>query len=258
MESNHKLTLYVSYYLARFNNEALKSLGYSTWKTAFDDISRRLNVNSHSVKNWRDEFDPLFGHRVGWYQRPMSPSRAQVAQALEDLDEIEIRDLVKDILSGKLKDDPDEERQLLAVVSEDKSLSQKKFVLRGPTGRFAEEFFMKHHASTKEPFEGEVIDRRDHGGGYDFKIVSPEGEKYVEVKGLAEVSGGILFTDKEWRMAEEKADDYILCIVKNIPENPTPHFIINPARKLAAKKNVYTAIQISYSVTESQLEKYRV
>jgi hypothetical protein len=154
MEPNHKLALYVSYYLARFNNEALENLGYTTWKTAFDDIGRRLDVNSHSVKNWRNEFDPLFGHRAGWYQRPMTPSRVQIAQALEELNEIEIRDLVKDILSGKLKKDPDEERQLLSVISEDKSSSKKRFVLRGPTGRFAEEFFMKHHALTNEPFVG--------------------------------------------------------------------------------------------------------
>jgi hypothetical protein len=43
-----------------------------------------------------------------------------------------------------------------------------------------------------------LIDRRDHGGGYDFTILFAGGEKYVEVKGLAEGSGGVLFTDKEW------------------------------------------------------------
>jgi hypothetical protein len=254
METNHKLTLYICYYLARFNNDALENLGYATWNTAFDDIGSRLNVKSHSVKNWRDEFDPLFGHRAGWHRRPMRPSIAQVAQSLENLDEIQIRELVKDILSGNLKNNPDEEQQLLALVSEDRSLPKKKFILRAPTGRAAEEFFIKHHALTNEPIAGQLIDCRDLGGGYDFKIVSPEGEKYVEVKGLSEVSGGILFTDKEWRTAEENADKYILCIVKNIPESPTTHFIANPAHKLKAKKNIYTTIQISYSVAERQLE----
>jgi hypothetical protein len=254
MEPNHKLTLYISYYLARFNNEALANLGYNTWNAAFDDISNRLKVKSHSVKNWRDEFDPLFEHRVGWYQRPMTPSRVKVAQALESLDEVQIREIVKDILSGKLKNEPDEEELLLNIVSDDKEQTNRKFILRTPTGRAAEEFFIKHYAETNSPVPGALHDCRDLGCGYDFKITSGTNETYIEVKGLAEISGGILFTDKEWRTAKENSENYILCIVKNIPGNPTICFISNPAKKIKAKKNIYTTIQINWSVTENQLE----
>lgn len=38
MENNHKLTLYVSYYLSRFNDEVLAKLKYTTWNNAFEDI----------------------------------------------------------------------------------------------------------------------------------------------------------------------------------------------------------------------------
>lgn len=254
MDSRNKLTLYVSYYLSRFNNEALANLGYTTWKAAFTDIGQRLQVNSHSVKNWRDEFDPLFGHRAGWYQRPMTPSRVKIAQALEDLDEIQVRGIVKDILSGKLSTDPEEEEQLLAIVTDDKTPSTKRFVPRGLTGRAAEEFFMNHHALTREPGEGELIDCRDLGCGYDFRISSSEKETYIEVKGLADIPGGVLFTDKEWRTAKEKADSYILCIVRNIPKNPTIHFITDPFGKLHARKNLFTTIQISWSVGQFEFE----
>lgn len=254
MEPNHKLTLYVSYYLSRFNNEALVNLGYSTWNAAFDDISLRLQVKSHSVKNWRDEFDPLFGHRVGWYQRPMTPSRVKVAQALESLDEVQIREIVKDILSGKLRDEPDEEELLLNIVSEDKEPANRKFILRAPTGRAAEDFFINYHKKTGFPVPGDLIDCRDLGCGYDFKISAGTEETYIEVKGLAEISGGILFTDKEWRTAKENSDKYILCVVKNIPANPAIYFLANPVKKLKAKKNIYTTIQVNWSVTQSQLE----
>lgn len=254
MEPNHKLTLYVSYYLSRFNSEALTKLGYPTWNAAFDDISQRLQVKSHSVKNWRDEFDPLFGHRVGWYQRPMSPSRVKVAQALESLDEVQIREIVKDILSGKLKNEPDEEELLLNIVSDEKEQINRKFILRTPTGRAAEEYFIKHHAQTNSPIAGVLTDCRDLGCGYDFKITSGTNETFIEVKGLAEISGGILFTDKEWRTATENSDKYILCIVKDIPANPTIYFISNPVKKLKAKKNIYTTIQINWSVPQNQLE----
>lgn len=254
MERNHKLTLYISYYLAKFNNEALANLGYSTWNSAFNDISERLQVNSHSVKNWRDEFDPLFGHRDGWYQRPMSPSRVKVAQALEELDETQIRELVKDILSGGISQNPDEEDQLLSIVSEDREPLKKKYIVRTPTGRAAEEFFIQQHNSTGKPLHGKLIDCRDLGCGYDFRIQSENSELFVEVKGLSEVSGGVLFTDKEWRTAKEYTEKYILCIVKNIPQDPIICFISNPAKKLKPKKNIYTTIQINWSITQNQLE----
>lgn len=255
MENNHKLALYVSYYLARFNNEALKNLGYRTWNNAFDDIAEKLQVNGHSVKNWRDEFDPLFGHRAGWYQRAMIPSRVRIVQALENLDEYQIRELVKDIISGKIKNEPDQEEQLTSIVSDvrDKN-SNKKFILRGPTGKAAENFFVQYYASTKKPVQGELIDCRDLGCGYDF-IIKSKDEYYIEVKGLAEIAGGILFTDKEWRIAKEKNSLYFLCLVSNIGDVPSVKFIENPAKKLIPKKNICTTIQINWSVSENELSK---
>ena len=215
MENNHKLTLYVSYYLARFNNEALLNLEYTTWDNAFIDISRKLNVKKHSVKNWRDEFDPLFGNRAGWYQRPMTPSRIKVAQALENLNEEEIRGIVNDILSGKINEVPDEETQLLSIVTVDaKEKHKKEFILRGPTGKAAENFFIQYFKKTSQPKGGTLIDCRDLGCGYDFKIESNDSETFIEVKGMAEFSGGILFTDKEWKTATEKCENFFLCIVR--------------------------------------------
>lgn len=254
MEKNHKLTLYVSYYLSRFNNEALINLNYKTWSNAFEDISKKLNVKRLSVRNWRDEFDPIFQHRKGWYQRPMSPSRVKIVQALEDLNEVQVRGIVKDILSGKIKEEPEEEVQLLSLITEDtKGKSQNKFILRVPTGKAAEDYFIQYYNKTSIPRKGALIDCRDLGCGYDFRIESNNLEAYVEVKGLADISGGILFTDKEWQVARDKGDDFFLCIVKNVNENPEINFIQNPASKIKPKKNIYTTIQINWSVTENDL-----
>jgi hypothetical protein len=144
MENNHKLGLYVSYYLARFDSEAYQKLGFGNQIETHTKIGDLLSVNPHTVKNWRDEFDPIFGHRAGWYQRPMSPSRVKVVQALENLEEPQIRAIIKDILYGKLKNEPEESELLLNIVSDDKEYSSKKFILRAPTGRAAEEFFINH------------------------------------------------------------------------------------------------------------------
>lgn len=254
MEKNHKLTLYVSYYLSRFNNEALANLKYTTWNSAFEDIAKMLKVKPHSVKNWRDEFDPLFGHRAGWYQRPMSPSRVKVAQALEDLSESQIRGIVNDILSGRINEEPDEEEQLLSIVADDKKDKvARQFILRVSTGKTAENYFIQHYNDTFNPRRGTLIDCRDLGCGYDFKIESKNLVTYVEVKGLAEFSGGVLFTDKEWQVAVEKGEDFYLCNVKNVNENPEINFIQNPASKINPKKNIYTSIQINWSITEKDL-----
>ena len=138
MEINHKLTLYVAYYLARFDKVALKNLGYKNWESSFLDISTKLDVKKHSVRNWRDEFDPLFGYRAGWYQRPMSPSRTNVALALENLDEPEIRAIVEDILSGKIQSDTENLNHLLSIADENSDKDKNSsFILRGPTGKKA-------------------------------------------------------------------------------------------------------------------------
>jgi hypothetical protein len=254
MENNHKLALYVSYYLSRFNDEALKNLGYSSWNEAFDVIGDKLKVKKLSIRNWRDEFDPLFGHRAGWYQRPMSPSRIKVVQALEDLDEQAIRAIVEDILADTFQNNEEEKEQLLnIIVDDDKRKTDSKFIVRGPTGRLAEEYFINYFKVAKMPGDGDLIDCRDLGVGYDFRIENADKKTFVEVKGLAEISGGVLFTNKEWTVAQSEGDNYFICVVSNLSEKVEINFIQNPAEKLNPKKNIYTTIQISWSVTQNQL-----
>jgi hypothetical protein len=54
------------------------------------------------------------------------------------------------------------------------------------------------------------------------------------------------------QIATEKGIAF-LCIVKNIGNNPVMNFIQNSASKIKPEKNIYTIIQINWSVTESQL-----
>jgi hypothetical protein len=256
MESNHKLGLFVSYYLARFDVEAYQNLGYGNQSETHEKIGNYLSVNPHTVKNWRDEFDPLFGHRAGWYQRPMSPSRVRVVQALESLDEPQVLEIVKDILLGKVNNDEEELRQLLNVVTVDDNKEKDfKFVLRAPTGRQAEEYFINYFNENKKPIDGKIIDCRDFGVGYDFKIESLDRMTYVEVKGLSDFSGGVLFTNKEWTVAKAEGDNYFLCIISNLRIKPEIVFIQNPSQRFNAKKSLYTSIQIQWSLSESELKR---
>jgi len=255
MENNHKLTLYVAYYLARFDKMALKNLGYKNWESSFLDISNKLDVKKHSVRNWRDEFDPLFGYRVGWHQRPMSPSRINVALALENLDEPEIRSIVEDILSGKIESDIENLNHLLFIADENSEKDRNSsFILRGPTGKKAEQFFIEHHRKTNLPIEGELIDTRDLGCGYDFEIKSTTDRQFIEVKGLASNVGGILFTNKEWEKAKHEREKYTVCLVSNINESPVISFINDPFAKLNPRKNIIQTVQVQWSVSNNELQ----
>lgn len=254
MKENHKLALYISYYLAKYDKDALINLGYKTWKSVFEDVSSKLDININSVKNWRDEFDPLFEHRAGWHQRPLSISREIIAQALENLSELQVREIVKDILSGDIYKNYGGLKSLLNIFNDDDDQKDRGvFITRNPTGKAAEDFFIKYHFKTSNPRPGELIDVRDFGVGYDFKILSNNTEFYVEVKGLSDEKGGILLTDKEWHMAHEKLEYYFLCIISDIGNSPKISFIQNPAKELRPKKHIHTSIQVNWIVSTSEI-----
>ena len=173
---------------------------------------------------------------------------------LKRLDELQIRMIVDDILSGDIRKDPDEMEQLLSLVSNnEKKKGDGRFILRTPTGKRAEEYFIEFHTKTREPMAGNLIDCRDMGVGYDFKIKKEKLFALIEVKGLSDPSGGILFTDKEWTMAQRKRGNYYLAVITNLSKSPVVKIINDPASKLSPKKNIYTAVQISWSVSEKDL-----
>ena len=58
-------------YLSKFNSDGLRALGFDSFVEAFNVIGSALGVRPASVKNYRDEFDPLFPNsRKGWHKRP--------------------------------------------------------------------------------------------------------------------------------------------------------------------------------------------
>lgn len=251
MNNNHILALYVGYYLSRFDKEAYHNLGFKTQKQAHQLIGQVLNVNPNTIKNMRDEFDPIHGHRVGWHQRSMSPSRVNVVNALQNLSEHDIRDIVQDILTSS---GADIDTLININVVETKDKRNLKYILRGPTGRKAEEYFIDYHLKTSLPIKGDLKDTRDLGCGYDFEIHSQNEIHFIEVKGLAKEKGGVLFTNKEWNEARKHKEKYILILVKNINSFPSVKIIKNPALVLSPKKNLYASINIQWSVSEKDLK----
>lgn len=248
------LAIIVAFYLSKFDKQALNNLNFKNDSEAFETTAKILGVKKNYVKFRRDEFDPIHPWRKGW-RRPMDTRIIKSIEALQDLDEPDLRDIVKRLLSNSDYCDSEEIKQITLLFSESKKekIAIGKFILRAPTGRKAEEYFLAYFLQNKKPVDGDLIDCRDLGVGYDFRIECKDKNYFVEVKGLSDFSGGVLFTNKEWLTARSEGDCYFLCIISNLSEEPNIIFIQNPAEKINPKKNIYTSIQINWSVTANQL-----
>lgn len=246
--SDNQQAIIVSYYLSRFNNQAINNLGYQTWKDAFKNLSEILQINKHTLHNWRDEFDPFHGYRAGWYQRKPRKIISNIISQFEQLEEYDIRQIVEEILIGN------NIKSLLIDTSEIAAISNPIFILRGPTGRKAEQFFIEYHRVNNLPFAGKLLDTRDLGCGYDFEIISESNRYFIEVKGLASNMGGLIFTNKEWEKAKQERANYTVCLVSNIDDSPEISFINDPFSKLNPRKNIIQTLQVQWNISNKELE----
>jgi len=255
MKESHSLALIVAFYLSRYDLVAYDKLGYPTNTTTHKEIGKALGVKPNSVKNMRDEFDPLHNNRrVGWYQRPLRPSRAKVVESFGNLTEEEMFDVVLEILTNPSFSSSDAYAEIVQPISKQaKSKRGLVFVPRGITGRLAEEFFITNFKEKQEPVSGELRDTRELGCGFDFEIRAANQKYQVEVKGLDGESGGISFTSKEWNVAREFRDSFYVGLVRNLSTNPYIQFIQNPAKIFNATKRIYTSVQVQWNVAESTL-----
>jgi hypothetical protein len=242
MKESNSLSLVVAYYLSKYNENAYKALGLGNRTESHQIIGKILGVNKNTVKNMRDEFDPLHDNpRSGWHQRELRPSRKKIIEQFQGLQEEELRDLVLEILENKNVLDGNSSPNLIEALDEPNANSV--FIVRGITGRKAEEIFLEFHKANALPLQGEIIDKRDHGCGYDYEICGVT-KAYVEVKGLDGDSGGISFTSKEWDIAQKEGEKYFLVLIKNVSSTPSIEIIQNPAKMLTPKKYIFTTIQI--------------
>lgn len=254
ISNNNIFATIVAFYLSKFNDHALKKLGYKTYASAFIECGKLLDVKSNYIKLRRDEFDPVYNWRKGWRNRPMAKMVSDIITLFDNLTESEMYAIVTDILHHR---NTNEYKQIIQSVEAASKQNKRAYIPRAITGKLAENLFEEDFKTNLTLPKGELKDCRDNGCGYDYEILSQDGSIfYIEVKGLANDGGGILFTSKEWNVALEKLDKYYPCIVKNVNDAiPTIQYIRNPSYNLIPSKNINTIVQISYSVTEKDLIK---
>lgn len=262
MEKNRKLAHIVAYYLSRFNEDALNNLGYKNYKEAFTKIGDSLAVKPNYIKFRRDEFDVEHPRRQGWHKRPMTPSVADTINALRDISEPTLREMIQEIIrqGNSSETSVDIDRMAAILPSEKEGKKRRKFtayIPRGITGRKAEEIFLTWFEQNMYviPEGGMLSDVRDSGCGYDFELIAEKNTYYFEVKGMSsENLGGLMLTDKEWSMAKEKGDLYYLVVVVNVDNIPFVNLINNPAKIIRPRKNLATVIQVTWSLTAREVQ----
>jgi len=102
------------------------------------------------------------------------------------------------------------------------------------TGRLAEDHFLGNCERIVEVPTCEIVDFRINACGYDFGIRSRP-DIAIEIKGLRDVCGDILFTDREWTEAKIRGPAYWLVIVGMVERDPCFRLIPDPNAVLDAK-----------------------
>lgn len=211
-------------YFSKFDGEGLKTLGFGGFTEAFNVIGLTLGVPPGSIKNYRDEFDPLFPNsRKGWHQRPMRDNCKKIYDSFGGLSLKNFTSLLKQLLYKEHELDLLVEELAVSEIDTDGSFAKRLL-----TGQAAEQYFMnafKHIPS----FDGlDIRDTTKLGCGFDFQLYSPSVCLAVEVKGLNDKSGNITLTEKEHAVASRMGERYFLFVVKNFKEKPIHDLYRNP------------------------------
>lgn len=235
-------------YLSKFDSRGLTSLGFESFTEAFNVIGYALGTRPASIKNYRDEFDPLFPNpRVGWHKRAIREYCRVVYERYKGLELEDFTGLVKSFFGYDglgVSEVPQTEK------AED---GTSAFAQRLVTGLAAEHYFETVHPSLQE-FRGLVVENTTRFGcGYDFRLRGgPERENFlaVEVKGLKDLTGSLSMTGKEYDVASSLRDRFFLFVVKNFKDVPFHAIFRDPLSSgLEFRRIERVTVQVSWSTT---------
>lgn len=222
-------SIVVGYSMSRLDDAYLTAFDHRSWNDAFEHAGKTLQVAPASLKNLRDEFDPIHPNgRRGWHKRPLRKSRQRVLAELCEVSDAALIELVGRVLRH------DREVVNEAIIP----LARPQRVVTNAaerllTGRRAEEFFVENSESLVGVPKSQLLDRRNDGCGYDFGLVD-EAEKAIEIKGIKGFAGSLLFTDREWREASRRRACYLVVVVGNLDADPVGKVFADPMASLPA------------------------
>lgn len=231
-------------YLSKYDVVGVKALGFESFVEAFNVIGYALGAKPASIKNYRDEFDPLFPNtRKGWHKRPTRDYCLKVFKEYKDLDLETFTSLVKSFTGY------DENVWSGVREKEEKPDGESYFAKRLITGLAAEHYFESVQPGLTE-FKGYSIENTTRlGCGYDFRLQTGTRKDFlaVEVKGLKDRTGSLLLTPKEHEVANALAGRFYLFVVKNFREVPFHEIYQDPlSGKLQFAKKERVTVQVAW------------
>ena len=237
-------SILVGLYLSKFDEEALSALGFIGFNEAFNTLGYSIGSKPSSIKNYRDEFDPLFpNQRKGWHKRPI---RDYCKKFYDDFSKLTFGSFTE-LIKSFVFDNYDIEKIVDKVEKKDMAETVAKRLV---TGKAAEEYFKINYKLVSNFMNYELKDTTSLACGFDYKLSLEKDFYCVEVKGLNANSGGIALTEKEFYVANELKKKYCLFVVMNFVEKPNHQFFFDPLNsKLTFKKVERKVIQINYSTT---------
>jgi hypothetical protein len=234
-------------YFSKYDLAGVKKLGFGSFLEAFNVIGYALGARPASVKNYRDEFDPLFpNRRKGWHKRATREYCLKLFKQYKDLDLEAFCGLVRSFVGY------DENAWSEVRPEEEKADGESSFAKRLITGLAAEQYFESVHPRLPE-FKDFVLENTTRlGCGYDFRLRSEACEDFlaIEVKGLKERTGTLAFTPKEHEVAAALNNRFFLFVVKNFMESPFHEIYQDPlAGNLRFKKKERVVVHTSWLVS---------
>lgn len=241
IEARDKLIL-AGLYFSKFDTVGLSLLGFESFTEGFNVIGFALGGKPASIKNYRDEFDPLFPNsRAGWHQRSTRPYCARVLKEYQSLDLQTFAELIKSFVGY------DEKASAAPPTEGDENDSA--FARRLITGVAAEHYFESIQPGLSEFSDYALENTTRLGCGYDFRLKSKTNDSFlaVEVKGLKDKTGSLMLTPKEHEVATALADRFYLFVVKNFCESPFHEIYRNPiAGPLSFESKKRLIVQVSW------------
>lgn len=231
-------------YFSKYDTLGLKKLGFGSFVEAFNVIGYAMGSKPASIKNYRDEFDPLLpNRRQGWHKRPIRAYCLELFEKYKTLDFESFTGLIESFLGF----DANAWSEVKPEKEEDEIDSN--FAKRLITGLAAEQYFESVQPNLPEFKNYIVEDTTRLGCGYDFRLRIGNDEEFlaVEVKGLKEKKGSLALTPKEHKVAMVLKDRFFLFVVKNFQESPFHEIYQDPIfSKLRFTKSERVTIHVSW------------
>ena len=147
--------LLVACAMSRLDQEYLAIRSLATWKQAYDEVSAAIGCPPTSIKQLRDEFDPLFPNpRAGWRNREVRP---EIRRTFEEIGTMSV-DLMMELVQAVAAKRADEIAPVTALIDPLESPSSVAERLR--TGRLAEEWFFQVGHTLIPRSKAGIVDRR--------------------------------------------------------------------------------------------------